>query len=301
MVLYLVVLQFRSPPWAARHKVPNILEGTYIPFDGPLSFAVYYLNNLRSTADWRFQYLQDTLMGAIKPMPSEFQASYMLPAQQENASKLGFWTPCETRVTIQLQGTQASLLHVIPSPAPQVPLSIKINKRNDLERVLSWRELSEVSLSRDHRGAIKDRGNIDSGRGPYRNVALSIEIKRSHLLWVSIIKAKNKTLLEDSLHILEQFGIGKKRHAGWGDLQRFALYNLQNSSQSIPWLDWEKLIYATGNRAYLETLRPLSTSDVSQIIRSGYLPLDIKLGQGADQPPYWRKETIVEHAKLLRR
>lgn len=214
---------------------------------------------------------------------------------------INFWTPYETQATIQLQDTQASLIRVIPSLAPQIPLSIKINKRNDLERVLSWRELSEAHLSRDRRGGIKDRGSIDSSRGPYRNVALSVEIKRSYLLWVAIIEARSKTLLENSLCILERFGIGKKRHAGWGDLQTFAIYDLQRSHQNLPSLDWKSLTYALDTDSYLETLRPLSTKEVSQIMKSGYLPLDIKFSQGAEQPPYWRKETIVEYTKLLKR
>lgn len=297
-----MVLQFCSPPWVARHKMPNMLESTYIPFDGPLSFAVYYLNSLQSVTDWRLQYLKDTLTKRIRYMPSDFRASYMLPAQREGISEVHFWTPYETRGTMQLQGTKASLLQVIPSPAPQVSLPIKINKRNDLERVLSWRELSEANLSRDRRGAIKDRGSIDSVRGPYRNVALSVEIKKSHLLWISIVEAANKALLENCLRILKQFGIGKKRHAGWGDLQTFAIYDLQSSRQSLLSLDCDRLIYTFGTDTYLETLQPLSTSKMSQIVRGlGYLPLNIKFGQGAEQPPYWRKETIVEHAKLLKR
>lgn len=85
MALYLVVLQFRSPPWTAQHKVPNVLQGTYIPFDGPLSFAAYYLNSLQSAADWRLQYLKDTLTRTIKDMPSGFRASYMLPAWRKKA------------------------------------------------------------------------------------------------------------------------------------------------------------------------------------------------------------------------
>lgn len=301
MALYLVVLQFRSPPWAARYKVPNVLESTYIPFDGPLSFAIYYLNSLQHAVDWRLKYLEDTLTKVIRPMPSGFKASYMLPAQQASTSTLHFWTPYETQATVQFQDTQAFLLRVTLASSIQVPLSIRINKRNDLERVLSWRELADKNLNRDRHQAIRDRGNIDSGRGPYRNIALSIEVKKSHLLWISIIETADKSLLEKSLHILEQFGIGKKRQAGWGDLQAYALYNLQVSHHSLPSLDWKSLIYTIDDRTYLETLRPLATVEISRLLRSGYLPLDIKFTQGAEQPPYWRKETIVEYAKLLKR
>jgi hypothetical protein len=276
-----------------------VLESAYIPFDGPLSFAAYYLNSLQSATDWRLKYLSDTLIGTVKDMPSGFRASYMLPAQWENTSRVHFWTPYETRVTMQLQGTQASLLQVTSSPISQVSLSIKINKRNDLEKVLSWRELSGNLIG----GRRQPLSGIESGRGPYRNVALDIEIKKSHLLWISIVEANNKTILEDCLRILEQLGIGKKRYAGWGDLHTFSLHNLQDSRQSVPSLDWQKLIYRIGSDTYLETLRPLSTKEVSQIMRSGsgYLPLDIKFTQGAERPPYWRNETIVEYAKLLKR
>jgi hypothetical protein len=301
MALCLVVLQFRSPPWAVRHKAPNILEGAYIPFDGPLSFAAYYLNGLQAIADWRIKYLEDTLTTPIKNMPSAFRASYMLPAQQESASAIHFWTPYETQVRIQLQGTRASLSQVTAAAAPQVPLSMKINKRNDLEKILSWREMADNNISRDNRNALQDRSSIDSSRGPYKNVTLSVDVKSSYLLWVSIVETNSKTLLENSLRILEQFGIGKKRHAGWGDLQKAAVYELQSSRQNLPSLDWKSLIYTIDGDAYIETLRLLSTREVSQIIKSGYLPLDMKFTQGAEYPPYWRKETVVEHARLLKR
>jgi len=301
MALYLVVLQFRSPPWAARHKAPNMLEGAYIPFDGPLSFAAYYLSSLQAIADWRIKYLKDTLTTPIKNMLSEFRASYMLPAQQESAFAIHFWTPYETQVSIQLQGARALLSNVTPAVAPKVSLSIKINKRNDLEKILSWREMADNNISRDNHNALQDRSNIDSSRGPYKNVALSVDVKGSYLLWVSVVETNNKTLLEDSLRILEQFGIGKKRHAGWGDLQKSVVYELQSSRQNLPSLDWKSLIYTVNGDTYIETLRLLSTREVSQIIKSGYLPLDMKFTQGAEHPPYWRKETLVEHARLLKR
>lgn len=301
MALYLAVLRFRSPPWAALYKVPNVLESSYIPFDGPLSFADYYIKNLQVLADWRGKYLKDTLTTTIKAMSFDLKASYLLPAQQATPSMLYFWTPYDTRCSVQLQDTQASLIAVDQAPLAQTSLSLKINKRNDLERVFSWRELADQNLARDRQRRIKDRGDIEGSKGPYKNVALNVEIRKSHLLWVSIIEAGNKALLDEALRLLKQFGIGKKRHAGWGDLQESILYDFQSPRPGLPSLDHRNLIYTVGQHTYLETLRPMANDEVSRIIQSGYLPLNIKFTQGADQPPYWRKDTVVEYAKLLRR
>lgn len=300
MGLYLAVLQFRSPPWAARYKVPGLLESTYIPFDGALSFAVYYLRTLQARGDWRAHYLKDTLTAPIRDMPSGFEASYLLPAQREDES-IHFWTPYETRITVALNPPDAYLSGADQASPPLASLSLRLNKRNDLERLLSWQELARRNLSRDPRQALKDRGGIESGRGPYRNAAIEVQVKNVHLLWAAIVEADNRASLEASMQVLEQFGVGKKRSAGWGDLQAFALYDIHASPQSGMRLDCKKLVYGIGDRTYLETVRPLSTQEISRIIRIGYLPLDIRLMQGERRPPYWRKETVVEKAKLLKK
>lgn len=301
MALYITVLNFRTPPWAARFKVPNLLESTYIPFDGALSFASYYLQRLQANKDWRQVYLEDTLIGALKDMPSGFEASYLLPAQMEDSTTLHFWTPYNTRVAVSFDSTGASLVNVDSTTIPQVPLSIKINKRNDLERIFSWRELTDRSLSRDPQRALRGRGDISSGRGPYKNVTLDIQIKNACLLWIAVVEANSKADLEACIQVLEQFGVGKKRYAGWGDLRSFEIYILQSAHKGAITLNCRELSYTMGNRTYLETLRPLSTREASQIIKRGYLPLDIKFMQGASQPPYWRKETVVEKARLLKK
>jgi len=271
-----------------------------IPVDGALSFAYYYLSELSKFDDWRTKYLMDTLTKEVEnmPLPNNICGSYLLSATRKR-SKIFVTTPYGNIVEIELHGSFAEPIGVIKgNTGHRVPVRLLLSRRSDIKKALMVKESLNTSLS----GRV---GIIDPRRGGYKDISLEIQIKYTNLLFVALVRSLNLDTLKNLLDILIRFGVGKKRNMGWGDIKDYKVYRVHKGDKNNVILINDKQIqYLMDNLELAEILRPFSRSNFAKKFEigknNGWKIEDLKLGQGSEKPPYWRKQLVILFAKLVK-
>ncbi len=285
MTVYLVVLNFRTPPFQTIFSQPNILKDTLITLDRFFSFAQNY-----TEGDWRCKYLIDLTRDVVDKIPN-IKASYLMPSIRKNKTLL-VYTPYNTELIFDLKDSVAYLLHINNKVKKILGGSIKIciSKRSTISKVLSIEKSIGIKIS----GAL---GKIEERRGAYRDIFYEVQISRTNLLWSAITKG-NINDIKKFMKIALKTGIGKKRNMGWGDLKNFCVYEIKNRDGIH--LNEEKVIYRDKQYEYCEFLRPHATSDVISILRNNYTLLECNLTHGDVNPPYWKKRLVISLARFVR-
>ncbi len=290
MMTYLLVLNFRTPPFQTVFSQPNVLKDTLITLDGFFSFAQNYADE-----SWRDRYLIDLTQDIVDKKPN-IKTSYLMPSIRKNG-KLSVFTPYNTELIFSLKEGVAYLSNV--NKAKKIfggNIRISISKRSTISKVLSIVNTIGIKIS----GAL---GEIEERRGAYRDVFYDVRISRTNLLWSAIVKG-NLDNIKKFMKIALKTGIGKKRNMGWGDLKSFYVYEVRNNNEIN--INEKIITYRDGQYEYCELLRPHTTSDVIDILRknkrnkNNYTLLECDLTHGAVNPPYWRKNLVVSRAKFVK-
>ena len=284
MTIYLLVLNFRTPPFQTVFSQPNVLKDTLITLDGFFSFAQNYAGE-----NWRDKYLIDLTQDIVDKKPN-IKTSYLMPSIRKNG-KLSVFTPYNTELIFSLKDGVAYLSNV--NKAKKIfggSIRICISKRSTISKVLSIGNTIGIKIS----GAL---GEIEERRGAYRDVFYEVRISRTNLLWSAIAKG-NLNEIKKFMKIALKTGIGKKRNMGWGDLKSFCVYDIKNNNEVN--INERMIIYRDGQYEYCELLRPHTTFEVVSILKSNYTLLECDLTHGEVNPPYWRKNLVVSSAKFVK-
>ncbi len=290
---YLVLLYFRFPPLHLSYSHPNVLVQDYIILDSAFAFAKYYETKLKNEVDWRKKYLEDSLTKTFDEFMDDlnisFRTSYLLPAYRIG-NKLVVITPFEYRVTFKINEDSAEYVKSVEGYTRENHIEIILSKRDDIIKVFSiYRNLKSVKW--------RTLSDIDPSRRAYKSIQYTVRLKYTNLLWVSIVEGVAIECLNDYLNLLQKFGIGKKRNMGWGDLIRYEILKINNENIST-----QKVIHKLNGKRILEIIRPISPYTISdQILRQNksIIPLQIELGFGSDEPPYWQRKIIIKRAKFI--
>lgn len=210
MNLYLAILNFRSPPFHLSFSRPNVLESNLMTLDGGLAFADYYISELKQHFDWRQKYLLNTLTKEItdNPAKEELVSSYLMPAIRNEL--LSIFTPYNTELVFKLNGLFACLVDVkLHERLRESPTKLAILKRSTLSKVFSAKEAMGIEM----KGRVD---GIEVGRGGHKDVFCEVRIKRTNLLWASIVKARDAKQIEQALEILGEIWLREKTEYGLG-------------------------------------------------------------------------------------
>jgi len=294
-MVYLVALRFRAYPLSFSLSSPNELSQELIPLDGPLAFAEYYKTRLPNDPDWRAKYLEDVLTIEELKWVSDIRSSYLLPC-----------TVKEERLTITTPMGFNAIFSVIddrthyetsekqqPKKWESSQIFLRLGRRDDIIKVEILRNSTGVNLTK------KTKRLPISQSGPYKAVDYSLKLYTPNLMWASIVNGTSRRRLDELLHILGKFGIGKKRNMGWGDLLEYQIYELKGKN-----ITPDYILHTQGESRFLETWRPISPEKIAKMItkppkgvRYNKLSLlDSKIGYGAERPPYWRRNLVVKSA-----
>lgn len=290
MTVYLVCLEFRTPPFTLQFRYPNAQISVPIVLDGAFAF----LSRYGRLKDWREKYLMDAF-GPIVHEPPNIKTSYILPAV-ENQHSVKLITPLETCLAFKING-KAVFEEISDESSSGVPFSLRLNRRFALDRALSLEtSIDSFRLSR-RKGKIVGIGSIEERRGPYKSISLDLKISACNLFWCVFVDTDDLTVLKTYLEYLKISGIGKKRNMGWGDLKEYEIYRIElNDSFHV---SVNELIYSKNSEKVMETIRPKELKEIRKLIQDRkWALLKILLGHGAVNPPYWGKDTVVYGAKL---
>jgi hypothetical protein len=311
MAIYLVCLEFRTPPFNVQFWHPNIQSSAPIVLDGAFSF----LERFNGQTDWRMEYLTKQFE-KISHSPPSIQTSYLFPSIQEGNS-LKFTTPSGACLTFEISG-KATLTNISQVESSNVPFFLRLRRQFDFSSVMRLMDTVESIEIKRKKGKIDGISTIDEGRGPYKGISLELQVKACHLLWCAFAESSDKSTLKRYLEFLTINGIGKKRNLGWGDLKNFEVFDLEPSSSGVIPVDRleyfsgkeqflifvDRLEYFSGKEQFLETIRPKELKDIQTMLKSGKREtrtlLGIQIGHGATEPPYWGKGTVVHSAKIKR-
>jgi hypothetical protein len=293
MTLYLLCLEFRTPPFNVQFCYPNAQISIPIILDGAFSF----LDKFSNIEDWRKTYLTDTFKEIRHSTPT-IQTSYMFPAIQDN-NIVKFITPLNTCLTFRL-GKKAALERIFNSEESDegiLPTSfyLRLKREFDFTKVINMVDsLHPLTVPR-RKGKIAGISKINERKGPHKSISLDLQIKTSNLFWCTFAKADELSVLNTYLQCLQINGIGKKRNMGWGDLKCFEIYELESNASSTVSVD--KIEYYEKNEEFMETIRPKQLKYIQNFLND-YILIKSRLGQGAIYPPYWGNETLIFWAKL---
>jgi len=290
MTVYLVCLEFRTPPFTLQFRYPNAQISVPLVLDGAFAF----LNKYSGLDDWREEYLMDAFGPIVHESP-DINTSYILPAV-ENQQMVKFITPLGTCLVFEINDN--AVFKEISNDSPTiVPFSLRLNRRFALDKALSLETSADnFKLSRK-KGKISGISSIEIGKGPFKSISLDLKINACNLFWCVFVDTDDLDVLKNYLEHLKISGIGKKRNMGWGDLKGFNVYEIE-SSKSIQ-ISANELRYNQNNEKIMEIIRPKELKEIRRLIQSKkYSLLKIFLGHGAVDPPYWGKDTVVYCAKL---
>ena len=284
MVVYLLILNFRTPPFQTVFSYPNVLKDTLITLDGFFSFAQHYIDD-----NWRDKYLKD-LVESINDRVPKITTSYLMPSIRKNY-QLSVFSPYNTEIIFSLENSTAYLNCVNKAKrAFGGNVRICIAKRSAITKVLSIKDAIGIDL-------VGGLSKIQERRGAYRDVFYEVRISRTNLLWSAIAKG-NLNDIKRFMKIALKTGIGKKRNMGWGDLKSFYIYEVRNNNDIN--INERMITYRDERHEYCELLRPHTTSDIIAVLRNNYTLLECDLTHGAVNPPYWRKNLVVSRAKFVK-
>lgn len=295
MAIYLVCLEFRTPPFNVQFWHPNIQSSAPIVLDGAFSF----LERFDGQTDWRMEYLIKQFE-KISHNPPSIQTSYIFPSVQEG-NLLKFTTLSGTCLTFEISD-KATLRKISQVESGDAPFFLRLRRQFDFNSVIRFMNTVESIEIKKKKGKIDGISAIDEGRGPYKGISLELQVKACHLLWCAFADSNDKNTLKRYLEFLKINGIGKKRNLGWGDLKNFEIFDLETSDSGIVCVD--RLEYSCGKEQLLETIRPKELKDIQLMLKNGENEtrtlLKIQIGHGATDPPYWGKGTVVHSAKIKR-
>lgn len=294
-VRYLVALKFRTFPLSLSLSSPNELSQEFIPLDGPLAFAEYYKIKLSANSDWRARYLEDTLTSKEIEWRSEIMSSYLLPAIRKDKSIMVI-TPMGFKVVFSLGNKARYELseRQYPRRMESSQILLRLGRRDDILKTEILRKSLGIELTR------KIKALPSPQSGPYKSIDYLIKVYTPNLMWLAIVDGvSNQKKLKELLSILKQFGIGKKRNMGWGDLLDYYIYPLDHNSKSAI-----TPRYVVHNQKYLETWRPWSPENIAKLVKgpqkvTKYRKLSLigsKVGYGSETPPYWKKHLVIKYA-----
>jgi hypothetical protein len=304
MTMYLLCLEFRTPPFNVQFQYPNSQVSVPIILDGAFSF----LDRFMDMGDWREDYLVK-VSKPIEHLTPRIQTSYMFPAIQK-AQVVEFLTPSDTCLAFEIDG-DATLKWISDEDSDiditLTPFSLRLRRQFDLDKVLGFLDsLESLEIEKKKRN-ISALRRISERRGPYKSISIDVHVKASHLFWCAFADAEDLNMLEGYLESLKITGIGKKRNMGWGDLKKYEIHKVQQDT-SI-YISTDKLVYQQNNESFIETIRPKQLKEVQELIRGSekgsrrdnkYALVKFHIGQGTTTPPYWGKETIAYNAKLVK-
>ena len=292
-MIYLVSLEFRTPPFNLQFHHPNAQVSAPLILDGAFSFLGRFID----TDDWREDYLVSAFDQISHDSP-RIKSSYMFPAEQ-NKDLIKIVTPLGTCLTFKID-EKAKFGEVSDKCIIRyVPFSLRLRRGFDLPIMLNLVDsLDLIELKKKKRG-IKGISAIEERKGPHKSISIDVKVSTSHLFWCTFIDTENLDTLRKYLEYLKVTGIGKKRNMGWGDLKKFDIYELK-SNENIT-ISVDKIEYNIDNKEFIETIRPKELKDIQKLLEKKYTLIKSQFGQGSINPPYWGKETVVYWAKLQKK
>lgn len=304
MTMYLLCLEFRTPPFNVQFQYPNSQVSVPIILDGAFSFLDRFMN----AVDWREEYLVE-VSKHIEHLTPRIRTSYMFPAIQK-AQVVKFLTPSDTCLAFEIDG-DATLRWISDENSDRdvilTPFSLRLRRQFDLDKVLRFLnslESFEIEKKRKNIPAIR---RISERRGPYKSISIDVQVKAGHLFWCAFADAEDLNMLENYLEYLKITGIGKKRNMGWGDLTKYEIHKIKQDTPAC--ISTDKIVYHQNNESFIETIRPKKLEEIQELTRGSekgsrknnkYALVKFHIGQGTTTPPYWGKETIAYSAKLVK-
>lgn len=259
------------------------------------------MDRYKDANDWREEYLMGVFDQISHTVP-KVRTSYMFPAVLKD-QVLRFATPLNTCLVFKI-GKKASFQEIFDLEETSnedmefTPFSLRLRRGFDLAKVMNLEySVKSLGLLRK-RGKIAGISSILERKGPHKSISLDLQIQTSHLFWCTFAYVDDLRILEDYLQYLKISGIGKKRSMGWGDLKKFEVYEWESDSSLDIFID--KLVYTQNNEKFIETIRPKELKEIQNMVKNGKrILMKSHFGQGATDPPYWGKETVVYCAKLV--
>ena len=283
-MIYLVSLEFRTPPFNLQFHHPNAQVSAPLILDGAFSF----LDRFIDTNDWREDYLVSTF-DQISHDPPKIKSSYMFPGEQ-NKDLIKIGTPTGTCLTFKID-ENATFEELFDKCIGFVPFSLRLRRGFDLPKMINLVDSLKSLELKKKKGKVKGISAIEERKGPHKSISIDVKVNTSHIFWCTFVNTEKLDTLKKYLEYLKVTGIGKKRNMGWGDLKKFGIYELK-SSGSIT-ISVDKIEYNVKGKEFIEIIRPKELKDIQELLEKKYTLIKSQFGQGSINPPYWGKETVV--------
>ena len=289
MPLYLIGLEFRTPPFHVQFHYPNAQNSVPLLLDG----AFLFFDKFGDDIDWRKKYLIENFED-IKNIPPEIRTSYLFPAiQKKNFTKIKIFS--DHILTFEIM-KMAKLHDISNETVISYPFNIRFNRRFPFDKILLLENsIKSIELLKRN-NKIKGISFIDKGKGPFKSISITININESNLYWCFFADTNKIDKLKKYLEYLKITGIGKKRNMGWGDLKNYNIYEVDSTSYNT--LSTDQIEFFQNKTNYLILIRPKEIKYIQDLIKNKYSPVKVKIGQGSIEPPYWQKKTIIQYAIL---
>ncbi|MEL9908244.1 MULTISPECIES: hypothetical protein [Thermoprotei] len=189
---------------------------------------------------------------------------------------------------VLIRGTEATLLEISKSDSISRQENLWLRKRDDITKL-------EI-LNGEHLKLIRMTASIDSRRGGYRAIDVSLKIPIEYLStkMAFLASVRNTEILEEELKVLKRTGVGKKRDMGFGDLLGWKIYQVTASSNNnLRIIGPMAIAYEEASKTRIITLRNTPSSFIASLKeKGGLLPLNIRMALSRTKPPYWVREEL---------
>lgn len=189
---------------------------------------------------------------------------------------------------VLIRGSEATLLEISKSDSISRQENLWLRKRDDITKL-------EI-LNGEHLKLIRMTASIDSRRGGYRAIDVSLKISIEYLStkMAFLASVRNTEILEEELKVLKRTGVGKKRDMGFGDLLGWKIYQVTASSNNnLRIIGPIAIAYEEVSETRIITLRNTPSSFIASLKeKGGLLPLNIRMALSRTKPPYWVREEL---------